>query len=120
LPSTVTDPVETRLSEILSELRAIRVALERPQRSASVLTRADRAMLAKMLPAIGGVFGSETFSSRDLAEDTRPAVRLVVRGLSVKQIGKLFSRADGIPIEGLMVRRQGVEFQVTVWQIVAC
>ena len=74
----------------------------------------------RWLPAIGGDYGSDQFSSRDLAEDTRPVVRLVVRGWSVKQISKLFARADGIPVNALMVQKQGVEFQVTVWQIVEC
>jgi hypothetical protein len=110
------------LHQVLAGQTAILAALERGQkRPPSHLTRADRDRLARMLPAVMGVFGSEErFSSRDLAEDTRPAVRLVVRGLSVKKISKLFGRADGIPINGLMVQKQGEEFQVAVWRVVAC
>ena len=40
--------------------------------------------------------------------------------MSVKAIGKLLARAEGIAIYGLMVRRQRTEFQVIVWQVVAC
>jgi hypothetical protein len=110
------DVLEAWQRDVLTELRAIRVALE--LRRPSPLTRADRDRLATLLPAVGGVYGSEPFSSRDLVEDSRPAVRLVVRGLGAKQIGRLCARADGIPIDGLMVQKQGVEFQVTLWRIV--
>jgi hypothetical protein len=84
------------------------------------LSRADRARLDRMLPAIAGAHGSKKKSARDLAEDDAPAVRLVVRGLSTKAISKLFGRAEGIPINGLMVRCAGTEFRVALWQVVAC
>jgi hypothetical protein len=45
---------------------------------------------------------------------------MLVRGLSVKKISKLFSRADGIPIDGLKVQKDGEEFQVAQWRVVAC
>jgi hypothetical protein len=85
----------------------------------SFLSRGDRALLQRALPAIAGVYGPATFSSRDLVEDDAPAVRLVLRGLSVKRISKLFARSVGIPIDGLLVRKHSVELQVTQWQIVA-
>ena len=67
-----------------------------------------------------GVYGAETFTARDLVEDDRPAVRLVVGGRSVKRLAKLLARADGLAIEGLMLQRMGLEYQVTTWRIVAC
>jgi hypothetical protein len=119
--------IEARLCALEAEVRelvtlncAILATLERQQRPSSIPTRADRAVLEKILPAIAGAYGSDNFSSRDLVEDASPAVRLVVRGLSAKRVGKLFSRADGIPINGLMVQRQGEEFHVTAWRVVAC
>jgi hypothetical protein len=44
-------------------------------------------------------------------------VRLVVAGRSVKKLSKLFARADGIPIDGLLVRKHGIG-HVMEWQIV--
>jgi hypothetical protein len=86
------------LCQVLAGQTAILAALERRQ-SPSALSREDRARLAKMLPAVAGVYGSEErFSSRDLAEDARPAVRLVVRGLSVKKISKLSAVRTGFPL----------------------
>jgi hypothetical protein len=73
-----------------------------------------------MLPAVVGVYGAETFTARDLTEDDRPAVRFVVRGRSVKRLAKLLARADGLAIDGLMLQRVGLEYQVTTWRIVAC
>lgn len=109
------------LAAVLAELRGLRadLAAAREPRPSTV-NRGDRVLLARMLPAIAGAYGSEVFSARDLTEDTRPAVRLVMDGLTAKQVGKLFSRADGIAIDGLMVQRAGVEFHVTSWRIVAC
>jgi hypothetical protein len=104
---------------VLVELRAIRAALEQRQRPVTFLSRADRALLATMLPALVGVYGAETFTARDLTEDDRPAVRLVVGGRSVKKLAKLLARADGMAIDGLMLQWQGLEFQVTTWRIVA-
>jgi hypothetical protein len=107
------------LRELVTEVRGLRADI-RERRPVSALSRADRATLAKLLPAIVGVYGPETFSARDLAEDDRHAVQLVVQGRSPKQLGKLFSKADGIAIDSLMLQRQGLEFQVTTWQIIAC
>ena len=118
-PTAMPDSVEALLRELVVEVRGLRADLA-PRRPVSALSREDRTRLARMLPALLGVFGSEElFSSRDLAEDARPALRLVVRGLSVKKISKLFARAEGIPINGLMVQKQGEEFQVAQWRIVA-
>jgi hypothetical protein len=105
---------------VLDELRAIRAALERP-REVSPMTRADRTKLAALLPALAGALGSEPFASRDLvADDAAPALRVVLKGLTVKQIGRLLARAEGMPINRLMVERYGVEINVMLWRVVAC
>ena len=49
----------------------------------------------------------------------RRPVRLVVGGLSVKQIGRLLARAEGMPIGGLLVERCGIEINVALWRVLA-
>ena len=70
------------------------------------------------LPALGGAFGSAPFASRDLLTDT--GVRVVVRGLTVKQIGQLLARSVGTPINGLVIERAGSELSVCLWRVGAC
>jgi hypothetical protein len=89
-PAHTPNTTETLLRELLDVNRQILSTLQQAhttRASHSPLTRADRAVLATMLPAVVGVYGAETFTARDLTEDDRPAVRLVVRGRSVKQLG---------------------------------
>jgi hypothetical protein len=123
-PVAPVTPLEALGLSILAELVGLRADLAAKNSphgevlSAS-LSRADLARLGKMLPAIAGAHGSRPRSSRDLAEDDAPAVRLVVRGLSAKAMSKLFTRAEGVAIDGLMVRRAGTEFRVALWQVVA-
>ena len=107
------------LRELVTEVRGLRADLTRNRRP-SPLTRGDRAVLATMLPAVVGVYGAETFTARDLFEDDRPAVQLVVRDHSVKRLAKLLARANGLAIDGLRLHRMGLEDQVTTWRIVAC
>src|SRR4030095_16756251 len=83
------------------------------------LTRPDRTLLARLLPAMAGALGSEPFASRDLVSDSSPGLRLVLRDLSVKQIGRLLSRAESIPIDGWRVERYGIEINVVLWRVVA-
>ena len=82
------------LRAILVELQSISAALEQPRRPPT-LTRADRTRLALALPAIAGAVGSECFASRDLLAHASPAVQLVVRGCTAKQLGRLLRRAEG-------------------------
>jgi hypothetical protein len=98
-------PVATAtLDDVMTELRALRTLVERLQtRRPTSLNRADRDLLAKLLPAVGGAFGSEPFTSRDLVDAA--GVRVVVRGLTVKQIGQLLGRGAGTPINGLVIER---------------
>jgi hypothetical protein len=118
-PQSTTDELLRELLDVNRQILATLQQANTTHGSHSPLTRADRAVLAKILPAVSGAYGPETFTARDLVEDDRPAVRLVVGGRSVKQLGKLLARADGMAIDGLMLERQGLEFQVTMWRIVA-
>jgi hypothetical protein len=102
---------------VLVELRAIRQLLERDRRP-SPLTRRDRDRLALLLPAIGGVFGSELFLTRDVFESEAAALQLVRRGLNAKQVGRLLRRAADTPIDSYMVTRQGTEAGAVLWRLV--
>ena len=77
--------------------RAYLPTLEHQSRP-SHLTRGDRGRLAAILPAAGGVFGSELFLTRDLFASEAAALRLVLRGPNVKQVHRFVppgGRADG-------------------------
>lgn len=111
------DPNTGLLVEVLAELRAIRTALETP-RPVSTLTRSDRARLAAILPAVGGVLGSELFTVRDLFESAAAAIRLVLHGMNRKQIGRLLARGEGQAVDGYLVQRDGSELGVILWRIV--
>jgi hypothetical protein len=111
-------PVEALLRELVEGQRRIVQLLERDRRP-SPLSRGDRTILARLLPAIGGALGSEEFTSRDLACHSASGLRLVLRRLSAKSIGRLLARADGVPIDGWLVERCGVEINVALWRVVA-
>jgi hypothetical protein len=97
--------------------RQILAALEHPQRAVSAMSRGDRAILARLLPAAGGVFGSEPFLTRDLFESDSAALTLVLRGLNVRQVGRLFRRGEGLAIDAYMIQRDGVELHAILWRI---
>ena len=105
--------VERKLDEVLAKL-------DRLLNRRDVLSRRDREQLARILPAVAGCVGSEIFTSRDLIDHESAAVRLVVRGVTAKTLGRLLTRADGRPITGLVVERVGDEGHVALWRIAAC
>lgn len=111
------DGTESWQRAVLDALRAIRAALEQRPRP-SHLTRGDRDRLAAILPAAGGVFGSELFLTRDLFASEAAALRLVLRGLNPMQVGRLFRRADGQAIDGYLMQRVGCELNTALWRIV--
>jgi hypothetical protein len=116
LPADSTDTIATLLRELVAEVRGLR-ADQRERRPASSLSRADRAVLARLLPAAGGVFGSEPFLTRDLFESDSAALTLVLRGLNVRQVGRLFRRGEGQAIDGYMIQRDGKELNAILWRI---
>ena len=115
LASAGDDEMLLVLREIRDELRLHR--LEHASHATPRLSRADRAYLAKLLPAIGGAFGSELFFCRDVIESDSPAVRLVRGKLTAKALGKLFSRATGVPVAGYLVTTDGVEAGANLWRV---
>ena len=82
------------------------------------VSRADRMVLDRLLPAIGGSIGSELFSSAEIIEHDAVALRLVCAGLPVKQLGRLLRRAADVPVSGYMVQRQGTEAGAVLWRVV--
>lgn len=117
-PVTHEARVEELLEAQLDLLRQLLQAVTQPARGVSTLSRGDRERVARILPAVAGALGSEPFASRDLAADV-PALRVVLRGLSVKQIGRLLSRAEGVPIDGWILERCGKEINVALWRVLA-
>lgn len=117
----MTNPLLYEILDALNDLRAEQVALrqllEGQQQKTAALSRADRAALGRLLPAAGGIFGSEPFLTRDLFESDAPAAKLVTHGLNVRQVGRLFRRSEGQPIDGYLVRRDGAELNAILWRI---
>ena len=103
------------LEAIVRELHGLRADLTRdPPRRA--LRRVDRDRLQRLLPAIVGVQGSEEFTVADILE--QPAVRVVTRGLTAPQVGRLLHRARQMPIDRLLVEKTGRELHRGLWRVV--
>jgi len=79
------------------------------------LSRRDRDVLARLLPAIGGLCGSAPWLVREMFDD--PGVRLVRGDLSAKALGKLLARAAGLAVDGLVIERVGVEDGAILWAV---
>jgi hypothetical protein len=115
-PADSTNTIATLLRELIAEVRGLR-ADQRERRPVSALSRSDRALMARLLPPAGGVFGSEPFLTRDLFESDAAAVKLVLRGLNVRQVGRLFRRGEGQAIDGYTIQRDGAELNAILWRI---
>lgn len=122
-------PSELLLLAVLTEIRGLRedqnehfrllrLALEQDRRPLSILSRADRGLLAQLLPAIGGVLGSDLFLVRDLFEADASALRVALGALTRKQVGRLLRRGEGQPVDNYLVERQGTETHATLWRVV--
>ena len=123
MPTTMidTDPQLLALLEtLIAEVRGLRSDLARDRWPPRVLSRVDCDRLSRLLPAIAGALGSDSFASRDLLTHESAAVRLVVHDFTAKKLGRLLLRAEGVPIDGLRVQRAGVELGVVLWKIAAC
>jgi hypothetical protein len=104
------------LRELIAEVRGLRADLTRDRRPA--LSREDRARLARLLPVIGATLGPDLFLTAELFERDSAALRLVLAGLTVKQLGRLLRRAVDTPIDGYLVVREAVEAGAVVWRVV--
>jgi hypothetical protein len=104
------------LLELVEQVKGLRADLAQ-HRPPSSLSREDRVLLARLLPAIGGALGSELFTSADVCEHASAALRLVRAGMNAKQLGRLLRRAADTPVAGYLVKRQGSEAGAALWQI---
>src|SRR5687767_5749045 len=104
------------LADILAEVRGIREALEQ-RGGRSTLTRNDLEALRRLLPAIAGAIGSELFTARELIRHAAPGLQAVCAGMSAKSLGRLLKRAHGIPVDGYVVRAEGLELGAVLWRI---
>jgi hypothetical protein len=96
------------LAEILEELRGISAKLDR---GLAPIARADRELLAVLLPAISEALGTQRWTGAELFDHAqRNEAELLVAldaalGLdesAVRRLGKLFSRAHGVTLDGLL------------------
>ena len=108
--------VPVTLESLFEEVQAIRRLLEERQ-APSTLSRPDRAALGRILPAIGGTFGSQWFACRDLFEEDSPALRLVLVGYSAKRVGQLFHRGEGEVVDGYLVKQGQRELNAALWRV---
>jgi hypothetical protein len=113
---SVPDPIGKLLETVIEELRGLRADIARRVRP-DRLTRADRARLARILPAVGGVFGSELFAVRELLTNPAPALRVALDGENAKALGRLFYRAAGTTCDRYAIRAEGRELNVTLWRV---
>ena len=118
-PRNVDEPAPGWAAELLAEMRALRLAVERQQQGQRSVRRADRAVLERLLPVIAAVHGSEEFLSADLVEADAPGLRLVCAGISARSMGRLLRRTAGNPVGGYMVERLGLVAGVAIWRVVA-
>jgi hypothetical protein len=106
------------LRELVAGQRQIIHLLEQQQRQQpSSLTRQDRVVLARLLPAIAGVFGSELFVTRELFESDAAALKLVLHGLDRKRVGRLLQRGEGQVVDNYVICREGTEQHATLWAL---
>jgi hypothetical protein len=103
--------------DMMTELKGIRRAVERLARTDRVLSRADLALLDRLLPAVTGAIGSDWFLSRDLLQHHNAGLRLVLAGVNAKRLGNLLRRADGISIGAYQVERGPRELNSTLWRV---
>jgi hypothetical protein len=105
-------------------LRAIAVA---SQGHGSSLTKADRAALSVLLPAIAESIGSEiVFTVADLVirSENHPPLRAALTGAfgdingSARRIGKMLARGVGVVEGGLHVERSGSVREGVLWRVI--
>lgn len=107
------------LFEVIARLERLEHAIGGRRREKTPLSGADQRRLELGLPAIGGQFGSELFFACDLLEEGGAGLRLVFGDLSVKAIGRLLLRAEGLSIGGYVVERDGMAAGVVQWRVVS-
>ena len=105
------------LRELIAEVRGLRADVQ-GRLTTPALSRTDRETLSRLLPAIVGALGSDSFLCRDLLDgDEYPGLRVVTAGLNSKKLGRLFQRAEGIAVDTYVVERDGSELNAVRWRV---
>jgi hypothetical protein len=101
------------LTEIRDLLRVEKWGPTRPLRCSA----GDLDLLKRLLPAIGGKFGSQVLPTREIIAD--PAIRELCCPLGAQEVGNLLSRAasDELNVDGLTVCRSATEHGATLWRV---
>src|SRR6476660_3270757 len=71
------------------------------------LSRQDRLVLQRLLPALHAQYASVPFTVREVLEST--TLRPFCAGRSSKSLGNLFRRAAGIFIHAVMIEKSGAD-----------
>jgi hypothetical protein len=100
------------LEEILREVRELRTSLQ-PQK----LTSTDIENLRRLLPAVGGLVGSEPFRVWEILID--PGIAAISPD-GPSSTGTLLARASAAraTVDGYMVERVGKLHNATTWRVV--
>jgi len=101
------------LLEILDRVRRIEDRME-PRQTAEDADE-DMSLLKRLLPALGGKYGPSTFVTAELFSDE--VLRVLIGDRSRHQIGNLFGRFVGIPIDGYVLNRSGKEHNARLWVV---
>jgi hypothetical protein len=114
-----TDDPRNDFSAVLAVLGEINARLDRIESKLAPrqeLRPSDSAILAKVLPALGGKFGSSVFTTKEVLSD--PVFKELFGSLNRKQVGKLLARSVHRDIGGLCVSRVSMEDNVALWSVV--
>jgi hypothetical protein len=100
------------IEQMLSELRRIRRLLGRDR-----LTHEEHLVLARLIPAILGKFGS-TFTTAELIGDPVIVALLpAVNGNANRHLGALLARSVGEDLGGVRLEKCGFEHGAAVWSL---
>lgn len=114
------DEMRSMIGDLRSEQAALAARVTRLEQRGTMLSRADRDRLERLLPVWAATFGSAPTLAREVRQHDAAGLRLVLGTLSAKQLGRLLRRADRQPIAGVAVERCGVESGAVLWRVVAC
>jgi hypothetical protein len=114
-PRVAADDVLSVLKDIRQLLRTL---VEQRPPPATALSRADREVLERLLPALAVLHpDAELFTSGEIVTHPAPGLKIVRRRLTAKQLGRLFMRAEGLPVGGYKIQKVGTELGVCLWRV---
>ena len=78
-----------------------------------------REVLARVLPVVAGLFGSEPFRVAHLFKHADVGLRMALDGISPTKLGQIFATAAsaGIDIDGLVIQRLSEEGHARLWKV---